>query len=884
MLGAIAGILTYMAYNQLVFGGPVPVSGATKRAWSQHKWQETGGFDLLQNLREMMALRVFDDELLVAAGIIVGAALLWWWLRRSRRREDRLLLLFVAGMASLAAGHLAKFAQSALTVQQPWAYFSWYFVPAYLMMALAYPVGCMVALYLARRFVLPRKARAAGILRASVVMACTVYLLAQTDFDGIFLSADRWSEQVAPRRITLRVMSTLVMNRLLPEDSIIGSWDAGVTGYFARFPVVNLDGLVNDYAYLRQYGGEYGAGNATRFGTTYYAHTPRGRRRADDDNIMIYENKIKEEKTSTFSIWTAELRDVGSLTDFFWNRMERHFDFAKDGVGLVLDGRLAQAFAQDCGPGDGLLWRWSQDAAGGRVAVGEWTKTQTGLCAAIRILPHGAGAEVRAETLKTEALLAELVGAAAPAIAADFEVWLAEGQLVYRREDCAAEDVAVRFFLHLVPLDVGDLPEWRQQYGFDNLDFDFGQYGGRDGATCLALAPLPAYGIAEIRTGQFVARDEGYETLWAGAIWTEALVALVAALVGDAAPAIAADFEVWLAEGQLVYRREDCAAEDVDAPFFLHIVPLDVGDLPLQRQQFGFGRYDFRFEQYGARDGATCLAVVSLPTYGIAEIRTGQSVARDEGFENLWAGAIWTEALVALVAELIGDVAPEVSADFEVWLAEGQLVYRRQNCAAEDVDAPFFLHIVPLDVGDLPAERQLYGFDNLNFRFEQHGTRDGDTCLALVSLPGYGIAEIRTGQYVARDEGYENLWRGAIQTEALVAELVGDAAPDISADFEVWLAEGQLVYRRRDCAAEDVDAPFFLHLVPLDVGDLPAERREIGFENRDFRFERYGTQDDESCLALVPLPTYGIAEIRTGQFVARDEDFENLWTGTIRPA
>ena len=241
--------------------------------------------------------------------------------------------------------------------------------------------------------------------------------------------------------------------------------------------------------------------------------------------------------------------------------------------------------------------------------------------------------------------------------------------------------------------------------------------------------------------------------------------------------------------------------------------------------------------------------------------------------------------------ELVGDAAPAIEADFEVWLAEGQLVYWREDCAAEDVDAPFFLHLVPLDVGDLPESRQQFGFENLNFDFERYGTRDGETCLALVSLRTYDIAEIHTGQYVARDGGFENLWAGAIWTEAplkrlaaQVERLIGGRAPAIEADFEVWLAEGQLVYRREDCAAEDMEATFFLHLVPLEVGDLPAEQREYGFESLSFRFERYGTQVDESCMALVPLPAYDIVEIHTGQFVARDKGYDNLWKGTIRPA
>ena len=46
------------------------------------------------------------------------------------------------------------------------------------------------------------------------------------------------------------------MNPMLPEDSVVGSWDAGVIGYFSRYQVVNLDGLANSYGYLRAKGKE----------------------------------------------------------------------------------------------------------------------------------------------------------------------------------------------------------------------------------------------------------------------------------------------------------------------------------------------------------------------------------------------------------------------------------------------------------------------------------------------------------------------------------------------------------------------------------------------------------------------------------------------------
>ena len=66
LLAAAAGILAYFAYNQLVFGGIVPVSGATKAARAHFKWEQEGGYSLAQSFWEVLQISVFDYELLVA--------------------------------------------------------------------------------------------------------------------------------------------------------------------------------------------------------------------------------------------------------------------------------------------------------------------------------------------------------------------------------------------------------------------------------------------------------------------------------------------------------------------------------------------------------------------------------------------------------------------------------------------------------------------------------------------------------------------------------------------------------------------------------------------------------------------------------------------------
>ena len=75
------------------------------------------------------------------------------------------------------------------------------------------------------------------------------------------------------------------------------------------------------------------------------------------------------------------------------------------------------------------------------------------------------------------------------------------------------------FFLHLIPVDVDDLPDHRKQYGFDNLDFRFDDYKPPLTERPLAVRELPAYDIAGIRTGQSLVNEDGsYTTLWEGEI------------------------------------------------------------------------------------------------------------------------------------------------------------------------------------------------------------------------------------------------------------------------------------------------------------------------------------------------------------------------------
>ena len=103
----------------------------------------------------------------------------------------------------------------------------------------------------------------------------------------------------------------------------------------------------------------------------------------------------------------------------------------------------------------------------------------------------------------------------------------------------------------------------------------------------------------------------------------------------------------------------------------------------------------------------------------------------------------------ASYAAPVADGKQLASSVFNIFSNDGRLYYFKDKCTPGDIADRFFLHIYPQQSGDLPDERQQYGFWNQDFDFRKVGMLHNGQCAASLPLPGHPIALIATGQFIA---------------------------------------------------------------------------------------------------------------------------------------
>ena len=228
------------------------------------------------------------------------------------------------------------------------------------------------------------------------------------------------------------------------------------------------------------------------------------------------------------------------------------------------------------------------------------------------------------------------------------------------------------------------------------------------------------------------------------------------------------------------------------------------------------------------------------------------------------------------VNQLIQQASEQVRrAGWNVYRTGRTLIYRKEPCAPADVQALFVLHVVPADPADLPAHRQQYGSENLDFYFYQGsrrkslGFRLGDQCIAIAHLPAYAINRIHIGQWMAEED--RTAWEATLPPVRL-NQLIEQASEQVvRAGWNVYRTERELIYRKAPCTPADVQAKFVLHVIPADPADLPPHRQQYDSDNLDFYFYQYGERFDDHCTVIAPLPDYAIGRIYIGQWIAEKD-------------
>ncbi len=337
------------------------------------------------------------------------------------------------------------------------------------------------------------------------------------------------------------------------------------------------------------------------------------------------------------------------------------------------------------------------------------------------------------------------------------------------------------------------------------------------------------------------------------------------------APIIRADYNVYRQGQRLVFIKENCPRDGGDAWFDVKLFPDDPANLPPQSRA---SQSYAAFANNRVRLDNLCLAVIQLP-----DGATGDLILRQRRVGNYGpAGAPVWEELYSLSRPGLGELIaayrgnrppPDNPAAFDVFIdrdaGRHRLLYAKSNCAPSESETPITLHIYPENRADLPFYLWTGGLDNRDFSLWAYGGRPGGDCVAIVPLPEYPIAEIRTGQ--------AGVWEVNLYPPADPAYLratyaaLSDIQPSVRAAFDLYLQDNRLIYLRETCNAADTMAGFFLHILPEDAADLPAGRQDAGFANLDFAFDQRGGSFDGKCMAVLFLPHYPIKAIRTGQHI-----------------
>ena len=246
--------------------------------------------------------------------------------------------------------------------------------------------------------------------------------------------------------------------------------------------------------------------------------------------------------------------------------------------------------------------------------------------------------------------------------------------------------------------------------------------------------------------------------------------------------------------------------------------------------------------------------------------------------------------------------SPVIQSNYDVYVTDDYIIYKKQregyaegnlgrcfvtrglSIEPDNFSSRFFLHVFPIDPNDLPSHSRWLGYENMDFDFPEYGREVNGNCVAVRRLPGYAAAAIRTGEFMPVEgtriwgSRVDFLGQDALDYIEIQGLLDNSGSLAIQSDYDVYLADNHIVYKKIDCEAEDTEIRFFLHIFPVDRNNLPGYRKRHGYDNFDFDFSEFGFYWDGNCAAIQRLPDYPILAISTGQFIS---DEIRVWEGSV---
>ena len=536
-VAAIVGIGAYFLYNGVVFGGILPVSAVAKIGLSGYSGGVSEAMNWATAVRRLVHAAGRDA---VAVAELCCYVLAVWGVARLRgwNTDATSLLAVLATMLALGVENLAV--QTALLyTAHTEAYPHWYYVPGYLVATLMMPVRCYVAIFLLRRIVPLRYARwrrlaVVAICAAGIAFAFEPYRFTEP---FRFVHEARHSSYLSPPWGHWNgglAGELAAFEPMLPDDAVLGSWDAGAIGYFAERPVVNLDGVVNSYDYLRADPDKWDLwlrrGGLPALGVTHLVNSAR----ADTLGVGQFEY-VGGRRWGPYSLklWPHARNGAGSKS---WRSLTSPtfgVDGRPTGYRVIRHGRLVQVFVPDCVLGGAaptvpemLVFAW-RERTGIRREKRLWVRphrTELGYCARTFLLPHGAET---AAVISVDGTTADrLVANVRPLLrsGSGMSVYAVQNRLLYVGEphevgedgESGAERLACLgrnawsqrqdsyYFLHIHPARMRDLRYGRLAHGFLDYEGLLTRMRRSAGGRCLAEVELPPFRIRELVTGEVV--------------------------------------------------------------------------------------------------------------------------------------------------------------------------------------------------------------------------------------------------------------------------------------------------------------------------------------------------------------------------------------------